>query len=148
MQVLHDSKLASQDGRRFVGAHLRDQAVDAQVTDLAILLVSELITNAIEHGPPPLCLQVIVAVDRVRVEVHDSNPAPPVLGLPDFDAEDGRGVWLIDTLSTRWGSRPQPPGKIVWLELATPATDSADNAIGDGDGPHPTTGRRSSPTGD
>jgi hypothetical protein len=54
------------DGRRFVGAHLRERAVGAQATDLVILLASELITNAIKHGPPPLCLQVIVAVDRIR----------------------------------------------------------------------------------
>lgn len=116
-QVLHDTALASREGRQFVRAQLDDHQIDDQATDLVILLVSELISNALTHGPPPLCLQVLVAENRVRLEVHDSNPAPPVLGRPDFEAEHGRGMWLIDTLSSKWGHRPQPPGKIVWLDV-------------------------------
>jgi anti-sigma regulatory factor (Ser/Thr protein kinase) len=117
MRALSQSVLAVQDGRRFVTAQLQQRGVDHHATDMTTLLASELITNALRHGPPPLCLQVVVLADRVRLEVHDSNPAPPVLSRPDAAAEHGRGMWLIDAVSARWGHRPLPPGKVVWLEL-------------------------------
>src|SRR5688572_942965 len=71
MQALSESVLAVQDGRRFVAAQLQQHGIDDQATDVTTLLVSELITNALRHGPPPLCLQVVVLADRVRLEVHD-----------------------------------------------------------------------------
>jgi anti-sigma regulatory factor (Ser/Thr protein kinase) len=117
MQALYESALAVQDGRRFVAAQLHQHGIDDHATQVTTLLASELITNALRHGPPPLCLQVVVLADTVRLEVHDSNPAAPVLSLPDLDSEHGRGMWLIDTVSARWGHRPLPPGKVVWLEL-------------------------------
>jgi anti-sigma regulatory factor (Ser/Thr protein kinase) len=117
MQALSESALAVQDGRHFVAAQLQQHGIDDRAADVTTLLVSELITNALRHGPPPLCLQVVVLADRVRLEVHDSNPAPPVLSRPDLESEHGRGMWLIDTVSARWGHRPLPPGKVVWLEL-------------------------------
>jgi anti-sigma regulatory factor (Ser/Thr protein kinase) len=117
MQVLSESALAVQDGRRFVETQLYLHDIDGQSLDATILLVSELITNALRHGPPPLCLQVVVLADRVRLEVHDSNPEPPVVSRPDAESEHGRGMWLIDAVSVRWGHRPVAPGKVVWLEL-------------------------------
>ena len=121
MAVLTDlanERTACADGRRFVAAHLARWEMPAQVSDEASLLTSELIANAIRHAPPPLCLQVSVNDDVVRVHVHDSNPVAPVLTRPDFNSRGGRGVWLVDTLATRWGFQAQPPGKEVWFEIS------------------------------
>lgn len=119
---LTDSATACADGRRFVADHLSRCDVPTQTIDEVTLLTSELITNAIRHAPPPLCLQISVTGDVVRVQVHDSDPAAPVLTRPDFNSVGGRGMWLIDTMATRWGFYEQQPGKEVWFEIAfTPA---------------------------
>ena len=115
---LADEVTACSDGRRFVDEHLARWNVPAQVSDEAVLLTSELIANAIRHAPPPLCLQVSVSEDALRVHVQDSDPARPALTRPDFNSRGGRGVWLIDTLATRWGFHACPPGKEVWFEIS------------------------------
>lgn len=108
---------ACAEGRRFVAEHLRRWALPFQVSDTVVLLTSELIANAVRHGPPPLCLQLDVDQRRARVEVSDSNPVIPVLTRPNFEAVGGRGLWLVDTLAKAWGCTPQPPGKVVWFEV-------------------------------
>lgn len=118
LSELPNAGTASAEGRRFVAEHLYRWAVPTQVADTAVLLTSEIITNAVRYGPPPLCLQVSLSADRVLVEVTDSNPVVPVLTRPDFEALGGRGMWLIDTLAAAWGSHLQPPGKIVWCEVS------------------------------
>ena len=123
---LADESTACAAGRRFVGEHLARWRVPAQVSDEAVLLTSELIANALRHAPPPLCLQVSVDDSVVRVQVHDSDPVVPVLIRPDFTSRGSRGVWLIDTLATRWGVQAQPPGKEVWFEISlTPRHDQS-----------------------
>ncbi|MEV0881550.1 ATP-binding protein [Micromonospora echinofusca] len=120
MAVLPDlpaAAMACAEGRRFVAEHLRRWEVPFQVCDTVVLLTSELIANAVRHGPPPLCLQVDVDQGRVRVAVSDSNPVLPVLTRPDYEAVGGRGLWLIDTMAEAWGCAPQPPGKVVWCEV-------------------------------
>ncbi|WP_158618992.1 ATP-binding protein [Micromonospora sp. M71_S20] len=120
MAVLPDlpaAVMACAEGRRFVAEHLCRWEVPFQACDTVVLLTSELIANAVRHGPPPLCLQVDVDQGRVRVAVSDSNPALPVLTRPDYEAVGGRGLWLIDTMAEAWGCTPQPPGKVVWCEV-------------------------------
>jgi hypothetical protein len=63
-------------------------------------------------------------VDRLLIEVWDSNVQPPVPrvlenGFPQVDAESGRGLFLVETLSERWGWYPtrNPGGKVTWCEL-------------------------------
>lgn len=98
------------------------------VLDVALLLTSELVTNAVRYGAGRVCLNVHALPEgaavpgRVRVEVCDANPAPVPPGeRPAPGAESGRGLHIVDTLATRWGttSRPDPPGKCVWFELET-----------------------------
>ncbi|MGC4790585.1 ATP-binding protein [Micromonospora sp. DT178] len=105
------------EGRRFVADHLSRWGVPFQVCDTVVLLTSELLANAVRHGPPPLCLQLDADQHRVRVEVSDSNPVLPVLTRPDFEAIGGRGLWLVDTMAGAWGCTPQPSGKVVWYEV-------------------------------
>ncbi len=118
------------DGRRFVAQHLSRWHVADQVSDEATLLTSELIANAVLHAPPPLGLQVTVDTTKIRIDVHDSDSVAPVLTCPDLDSVGGRGVWLVDTLASRWGYRPEPPGKVVWFEMDLPSMSHAAAAYG------------------
>ena len=89
--------------------------------DVALLLTSELVTNALRYGNGGgIGLTVRQTPDSLRVEVQDANPAAPQLsGNLHRTAEQGRGLRLIDNLATRWGHTPtaDPAGKTVWFEL-------------------------------
>ena len=87
--------------------------------DVAVLLTSELVTNAIKHTPSEtVTLGIRCARDRLRVDVHDTSPSPPVLTTAPADAEAGRGLVLIADLSAEWGSYRTPMGKVVYFTLA------------------------------
>jgi anti-sigma regulatory factor (Ser/Thr protein kinase) len=92
----------------------------ADVLDLAVLLTSELVTNAVLHGLGPVQLLLDDDGDRLRIEISDGETAlPPGPGRPDGTQVSGRGLLIVDSLADRWGShsRPVPPGKIVWFEV-------------------------------
>jgi anti-sigma regulatory factor (Ser/Thr protein kinase) len=93
----------------------------ADLRDLALLLTSELVTNALRYGNGNgIRLTVWQTPHALRVEVHDANPAAPRLSQNlDGTAEQGRGLHIIDSLATRWGHTPSadPAGKTVWFEL-------------------------------
>jgi anti-sigma regulatory factor (Ser/Thr protein kinase) len=112
-----DPGSACADGRRFVAECLRRWNMPRRTADVAVLLTSELIANAVRHGPPAGFLQVEATHDRVRIEVSDSSSVPPAIITPGAAAVGGRGLVLIDRLSARWGWTPQPPGKTVWCEI-------------------------------
>jgi anti-sigma regulatory factor (Ser/Thr protein kinase) len=101
----------------------------SEIAESAELLVSELVTNGVkaawatDHGPP---VQVRLSAHRVHllVEVWDGNTQPPVHrepenDVPALDAEVGRGLFLVETLSERWGWYPtrSPEGKVTWCEI-------------------------------
>lgn len=94
--------------------------------DVAVLLTSELITNAVTHGAPAAGTFVLltIACDAagLRVDVHDGSRDLPVLdtGLLDdsaAEAETGRGLLLVTTLSDEWGFYRTPAGKAVYFAL-------------------------------
>ncbi len=90
------------------------------VLDDALLLVTELVTNAVVHAGTDVELQVDVGVGTVRVEVVDHGAgAPPLLAssVPAADREGGRGIFLLDKLAHEWGTRHFPGGKSVWFTL-------------------------------
>jgi len=91
----------------------------AQVLDEAELLVSELATNAVLHGAPPIIVRVECdGSDGLRVSVTDGNPQPPIPRVPGHDDATGRGIRLVDAISDRWGVHPHPgEGKEVWFQL-------------------------------
>lgn len=90
--------------------------------DVALLLVSELVTNALRHGRPPLELRVRLLDDALRVEVHDgavdSRPIPEG-EVPSWEDPSGRGMIIVDALASRWGWGPSSTGKHVWFEIDT-----------------------------
>lgn len=85
-------------------------------------IVAELVNNAIDHTR---CRVVRVLITRpaagvVRIGVADSCRDTPEMGNPDDDSEHGRGLFLVDALSWRWGYDRKRWGKVVWAELEVP----------------------------
>lgn len=89
------------------------------MADTAELLVSELVTNALRHTRGALRLNLLVREGRLRCEVEDTASASPVRRVVDTDAEDGRGMELLDLLAEVWGGTRTATGKTVWFELPT-----------------------------
>ncbi|MGX1477237.1 UNVERIFIED_CONTAM: anti-sigma regulatory factor (Ser/Thr protein kinase) [Streptomyces canus] len=91
------------------------------LADIAALLVSELVTNALRHATGPIGVRLVrpEAVDGVLlVEVSDPLPDPPRERIAALDDESGRGLQLVAHAARRWGTRPGVTGKTVWFELA------------------------------
>jgi anti-sigma regulatory factor (Ser/Thr protein kinase) len=114
--------IARDHARDFVGTWVRADVVD----DLS-LLVTEVVANAIRHAGSDIRLEMSMSPAVVRVEVFDGSSELPVLRHPVPTSDSGRGLRLVDALATRWGSRRQLDGKVVWFELrlllaATPLT--------------------------
>lgn len=93
------------------------------LVDDATLIVSELIGNAVRHAPAGNCLQLEVRVqpDCAHLAVVDSSPQEPVVQYPGPTSPGGRGLQIVDTLATRWGTEWHRTGKRVWAELVRPA---------------------------
>lgn len=109
---------APRAARHFLADTLSRWQVTSAVVDLAILLTSELVTNAVRYGRGMVRLEVRTEPPAVRIEVHDDNPALPTLGPEDEAAEGGRGLRLVDALASRWGTHRHPgDGKDVWFEI-------------------------------
>jgi len=107
------------EARRLVADYLREHGDDDG--DVAVLLTSELVTNAILHGRAPLELRASAVGSALRVEIHDQDPTRPPVLRHDADLTEvgGRGLQLVDTLADRWGwaADPTGDGKVVWFEL-------------------------------
>ncbi len=118
---------AAPDAVRTARAHVRRTLhgwdLDS-VGDIAALLVSELVTNALRHATGPIGVRLLrrpagpVAV--LLVEVSDPLPDPPRERVARPGDEDGRGLHLVASSARRWGTRPADVGKTVWFELALP----------------------------
>ena len=100
--------------RRFVASSL---VAGDEVAELAVLLVSELASNAVLHARTPFELVVEDDGRRLRVEVHDDSPALPT--LKDYVAESvtGRGLHMVAASADNWGFEALDGGKCVWFEL-------------------------------
>ncbi|MEU8624662.1 ATP-binding protein [Streptomyces sp. NPDC048669] len=85
---------------------------------VAELLLSELVTNALVHTDDGAVVAVSVAPRGLRVEVRDFVPGMPVSHVPNADdGTHGRGLILVESLADSWGISPQALGKTVWFEL-------------------------------
>ena len=113
--------LSARRARRFVLAALEALGVRAPaIEEVAELLTSEVVTNAVLHAGSGVRVLVEGIPGGVRISVTDTDPQIPALRPPADQAESGRGLHLVDTLADRWGVAPVPTGKSVWFELAVP----------------------------
>ncbi|MER6221254.1 SpoIIE family protein phosphatase [Streptomyces sp900105755] len=92
--------------------HLGEQARDG-----ALLVLSELVTNAVRFGTGPVTVRLVRAGSRLTCEVGDSGNGRPRLRRGDLLDDDGRGLHVVHKLTARWGVRWTDTGKAVWAEL-------------------------------
>ena len=105
--------------RHWARERLSEVGIDDGRLDLLVLLVSELVTNAVAHADPPVMLRVHVDDERTRVEVTDGIRDVPVVRNPPPTALGGRGVMFVDRLASSWGTSEEEgeAAKAVWFEL-------------------------------
>jgi anti-sigma regulatory factor (Ser/Thr protein kinase) len=108
---------SSRTARRFVGDTLSSAAADPDIADIAVLLTSELATNAILHARSDLTITVRLHSQVIRVEVADENPRLPSASFVSVDALSGRGLNLVQAAASNWGIENHEAGKSVWFEL-------------------------------
>jgi anti-sigma regulatory factor (Ser/Thr protein kinase) len=107
---------AARTAREFIAGALREWELD-DLRETTVLLVSEVVTNALRHTEGSVDLSMSRLPGRLRVEVADDvSVAPRRRGGEPLD-ESGRGVPLLAGFSDRWGTAPRGRGKIVWFEL-------------------------------
>jgi anti-sigma regulatory factor (Ser/Thr protein kinase) len=94
-----------------------------ELAERAEILTSELATNAVRYTTSPAIVSLTWLHPTLRVCVWDASPKLPTLAEPTPEAVNGRGLWLLEALADRWGSRATddgpwgPGGKTTWFEL-------------------------------
>lgn len=100
---------------------LADEGISVDECEVAALLVSELVSNAVVHASTlgPIELGVRSGATGIHIEVQDHDPTPPRLGQSQAPSEHGAGLRIVNRMSTRWGWGPiNGNGKHVWCEVA------------------------------
>ena len=117
--VLARDPQAPRTARRFIGEFCSTARLSEEISEVASVLTSELVTNAVRYGSGQAVLEARLPAGVLRVSVADGSPDLPVVGpAAEITAETGRGVLLVSTLSSRWGIDELPTGgKAVWFEL-------------------------------
>lgn len=92
--------------------------VDDTALDTLVLLTSELVTNVVAHARTSCHLGVELLPDVVRVSVSDESGVPLAPRDAEHNAESGRGLALVESLSSNWGVIQRDGGKTVWFEVA------------------------------
>jgi Histidine kinase-like ATPase domain len=83
------------------------------------VVVSELVANVVRHAKTPMDLQLTLRAHYLHVTVADGHAGVPRPAEPRPGVEGGRGLFLVRSLSQRWGFLPIGQGKVVWATLAT-----------------------------
>ncbi|MCX4747273.1 ATP-binding protein [Kitasatospora sp. NBC_01287] len=127
MQVLQVQLMVAADpaevgrARRWVRAQVLAFGADpdAPFAETLVLVVSELVTNAVLHTGRPAVLRLSwpPAAGPLRVEVADASGSAPAPRHATASATSGRGLELVELLCARWGWYPQGSGKLVWCEI-------------------------------
>lgn len=125
--------------RRWARSRLAGSGIQADepLAETLVLLVSELVTNAVVHTGCPAVLRLslpgaVTGEATVRLEVADRSVRAPVPRCADDDATGGRGLALVDGLADRWGWSAEGTGKRIWCELDRGAAPRDAAACGNG----------------
>ena len=120
MMALVSEPVVASQARHFVADTLAEWSLTDPL-DSAAMVVTELVSNAIRHTGAPIALHLYHFGQRLVVEVLDADDRPPRRMQPSIQDENHRGVYIVDMLTRRWGSRPTGRGKVVWAELVLPS---------------------------
>jgi anti-sigma regulatory factor (Ser/Thr protein kinase) len=104
--------------RRITRAYLGLWRVTGELAENIVLAVSELLTNAVEHGTGDVKLRLRYADGELRIEVTDDDPTPAELRLAGDEDVSGRGLFLVAVLSRKWGVSKD--GKTTWCIFRIP----------------------------
>jgi len=103
--------------RAFVAEELRTFGRPGLIDD-AVLVASELASNALLHANGIVRVSVTEHGDALRIAVHDRTRVPPVIARQSLEAMTGRGLRLVASLANEWGAEPTRDGKFVWADLS------------------------------
>ncbi|WP_432111757.1 SpoIIE family protein phosphatase [Streptomyces sp. YPW6] len=121
---LADEATTPATARVLVRDRLQGWGLDEDTVDATELIVSELVTNAVRYGTPPLRLRVLLD-STLTCEVHDGSTAAPHLRHARTVDEGGRGLFIVSRLASHWGARHGPDGKVLWTEQELPGDPAA-----------------------
>src|SRR5947209_721329 len=110
--ILTPTSRSVPQARREVGAVLDEWGL-SELRDSALLLVSELVTNAVLHARTEIRLDISRERDGVRISVSDGSPIPPALRRHSDTSTTGRGLHLLDLLADSWSADSSEDGKTV-----------------------------------
>ena len=102
--------------RLFLSDRLSEWHLDS-LMDTALLLTTELVTNAVIHASSEVSVTVRRGEGQLRVEVADTGGGALTMREPGPDATSGRGLQLMEALASAWGTSAYEAGKLVWFEL-------------------------------
>ena len=133
MFVLTAAPASVSTARREVRELLDAWGVGSDASDNALLVTSELVTNALTHAASErIVCRLRLTAGRLHIEVEDENRGGtlPAQRRPGPDEQCGRGLLLVDVLSSDWGvhDAPHGSGRVVWAELPTEQTEPAEAA--------------------
>ncbi|MER7461596.1 ATP-binding SpoIIE family protein phosphatase [Streptomyces sp. NPDC097981] len=112
---------AAPRARAFASGVLASWRFPVELCDLGVLAASELVANSLQHGTPPMRLRLRRTDRRLIIEVTDGDDHLPRRRRAEPADETGRGISIVATIASSWGSRRTPGGgKAVWCEFALP----------------------------
>ncbi|MEU2108360.1 ATP-binding SpoIIE family protein phosphatase [Streptomyces sp. NPDC019507] len=112
---------AAPRARAFASGVLASWRFPVELRDLGVLAASELVANSLQHGTPPMRLRLRRTDRRLIIEVTDGDDHLPRRRRAETEDEAGRGISIVATIASSWGSRRTPGGgKAVWCEFALP----------------------------
>ncbi|TQK45526.1 PAS domain-containing protein [Streptomyces sp. SLBN-118] len=112
---------AAPRARAFASGVLASWRFSPELHDLGVLAASELVANSLQHGTPPMRLRLRRTDRRLIIEVTDGDDHLPRRRRAETEDEAGRGISIVATIASSWGSRRTPGGgKAVWCEFALP----------------------------
>lgn len=118
---LHGGTEAAPRARAFASGVLASWRFSPELHDLGVLAASELVANSLQHGHPPMRLRLRRTDRRLIIEVTDGDDHLPRRRRAEPADEAGRGISIVATIASSWGSRRTPGGgKAVWCEFALP----------------------------
>ncbi|GAA3498951.1 SpoIIE family protein phosphatase [Streptomyces prasinosporus] len=117
---------AAPRARAFASGVLTSWRFPPDLHDLGVLAASELVANSLQHGTPPMRLRLRRTDRRLIIEVTDGDDHLPRRRRAEPGDESGRGIAIVATIASHWGSRRTPGGgKAVWCEFVLPKASGA-----------------------